>query len=180
MLTIERFHILSIFVFITLASTWLLSCETKPFPGTLLPVHPDAISTKRMSNQPAKGAKAVAYRVSVQFPATEIIEFYNRELAAMGYVPFIDKSSSRPSGQWSRFNSISGEFDETTKPPARYIAHWADNAKETWIWIWISYKDDGINPSWYTTAIVSCNVAKYSAYEESLRIIKLMEDKAHI
>ncbi len=175
----ERIHILSILVLITFSVLGLTSCDSNPFPGILLPVHPDAISTKRMNDRPAKGGKAVAYHVFVQFPASKIIEFYNRELAAMGYVPFNDTSSSRPSGLWSIFDNRSGEFEEATKPPGRYIAHWADNAKETWIWVAISYEYDGINPSWNTMAIVSCNMAKYSAYEEGIRINKLyMQDKA--
>ena len=133
-----------------------------------------------MSDRPAKGAKAVAYHVSVQFPASKIIEFYNHELTAMAYVPFNDTSSSRPSGLWSSFNNRSGEFEETTKPPGRYIAHWVDNAKQTWIWLVISYKYNGADPSWTTTAIVSCNMAKYSAYEEGVKINKVfMQDKAY-
>ncbi len=179
MLIFERFYILSIFVLLTFSVSVLISCEADPFPEILLPVHPDAISTKRMNNRPAKGAKAVAYHVSVNFPATKVMEFYNRELTAMGYVPFNDRSSSRPSDLWSSYNYKTGEFEKTTKPPGLYKSNWVDSAKKTWIWLSISYKYDGADPSWDTTATVSCNMAKYSAYEEGVRMMKLMEDKAH-
>jgi len=176
----ERNHILSILVLITFSVLGLTSCDSDPFPGVLLPVHPDAASIKRMNDRPAKGAKAVAYHVSVQFPASKIIEFYNLELASMGYVPFKDTSSSRPSGLWSTFNNRSGEFEKTTKPPGRYIAHWVGSAKKTWIWLVISYKYNGIDPTWKATAIVSCNMAKYSAYEEGVKLKKaFMKDQAN-
>ncbi len=60
----------------------------------------------------------------------------------------------------------------TKKPPGRYVAHWVDNAKKIWIWLVISYKYNGMDPSWKTTAIVSCNMAKYSAYEEAVEFTK--------
>jgi hypothetical protein len=179
MLIFERIHKLSILTFIILFIGGLTSCETDPFPGILLPVHPDAVSTKRMSDRPEKGAKAVAYHVSVKFPATKIIDFYNRELESMGYLPLNATIESRPLGMWSSFNSRTGKFEETTKPPGLYIAHWVDNAKKTWIWLAISYEYDGADPSWETNALVSCNMAKYSNYEESVRVKKLMEAKAH-
>jgi hypothetical protein len=163
----ERFHILTILALIILIVLGLTSCESDPFPGKLLPVHPDAISI-------------VAYHVSVPFPAAKIIEFYNREIAFMGYVPLNAMIESRPLGRWSSFNSRTGEFEETIKPPGRYVAHWVDDAEKTWIWLVISYKYNGTNPSWKTTAIVSCNMAKYSAYEEAVKLSKAyLRDQAN-
>jgi hypothetical protein len=169
---IERIHILIVLALITFIILGLTSCESDPFPGILLPVHPDAVSIKRMNDRPAKGAKAVAYHVSVPFPAAKIIEFYNREILLMGYEPLKAMTESRPLEKWSSFNGRSGEFEVTKKPPGRYIAHWVDNAKKTWIWLVISYKYNGMDPSWKTTAIVSCNMANYSAYEEAVELTK--------
>ena len=166
----ERIQILRILALLAFIVLGLVSCDSDPFPGVLLPVHPDAKGVNRMNDRPAKGAKAVAYRVSVEFPASKIIEFYNRELKSMGYAPFNDTSSSRPSGKWSSFNNRSGEYDETTKPPGKYIAHWVDSANGTWIWLVISYKYDGLDPTWKKTALISCNMAKYSAYEEGVKL----------
>ena len=159
-------QILALLAFIVLG---LASCDSDPFPGVLLPVHPDAKGVSRMNDRPAKGAKAVAYRVTVEFPASKIIDFYNRELKSMGYAPFNDTSSSRPSGKWSSFNNRSGEFDETTNPPGKYIAHWVNSANGTWIWFVISYKYNGLDPTWKISPLISCNMAKYSAYEEGVK-----------
>ena len=157
----------------------LLSCNADPFPNIILPVHPNAISPKSLNNKPVEGAKAVAYYVSIQFPASTIIEFYNRELSSMGYMPFNAANESRPLRKWSSFNSQSGKFEETEKPPGGYVAHWVDNSRETWIWLMISYQYDGTDPSWDNTAFVSCNMAKYSAYEEGIRIMEMMKNKPH-
>ncbi|MDY7031149.1 MAG: hypothetical protein SVY10_04465, partial [Thermodesulfobacteriota bacterium] len=175
----ELINSLSIVLLIIFFVGGLASCEADPFPRILLPVHPDAISTKRINDKPVKGAKAVVYNVSVQFPATKIIEFYNRELVSMGYVPLNATIESRPLGIWSSINNRTGKFEEVKKAPGLYIAHWVDNSKETWIWLVISYKFDGADPSWDNTAIVSCNIAKYSTYEEGIRIKELMKDKTH-
>jgi hypothetical protein len=169
---LERAYLFSVLALITFFVLGMTSCDSDPFPGILLPVHPDAIGVTMMNDRPAKGAKAVAYRVTVEFPASKIIEFYNRELTSMGYATFNDTSSSRPSGIWSSFNNKSGEYDETTKPPGRYIAHWVDSAKWNWIWLVISYKYNGLDPTWKNTALVSCNMAKYSAYEEGVKLKK--------
>jgi hypothetical protein len=164
---LKRVYFLYKLILIAFSVLGLTSCDSDPFPGVLLPVHPEAIGVNRMNDRPAKGAKAVAYHVSVEFPASKIIEFYNRELASMGYAPFNDTSSSRPSGLWSSFNNRSGKYDETTKPPGRYIAHWVDSAKSNLIWLGISYRYNGLDPTWKNTAMVSCNMAKYSAYKDS-------------
>ncbi len=96
---IERIHILIVLALITLIVLGLTSCESDPFPGIMLPVHPDAKSIKRMNDSPAKGAKAVSYHVLVQFPAAKIIEFYNREILTMGYEPLDAMTESRPLGK---------------------------------------------------------------------------------
>jgi len=179
MLMFERIQKLLMLLFFIFFIGGLASCETDPFPEILLPVHPDAVSIKKMIDQPAKGAKAVAYHVSVKFPATKIVNFYNRELESMGYSPLNTTIESRPLGMWSSFNSRPGMFEETAKPPGLYIAHWVDNAKKTWVWLAISYKYDGSDSSWETNALVSCNIAKYSSYEEAVKVKKIMEDKAH-
>ena len=177
---LERVYFLSKLILIAFSVSGLTSCDSDPFPGVLLPVHPDAIGVNTMNDRPAKGAKAVAYLVSVEFPASKIIEFYNCELTSMGYAPFNDTSSSRPSGLWSSFNNRSGEYDETTEPPGRYIAHWVDSAKSTWIWLVISYKYNRLDPTWKNTAMVSCNIAKYSASEEGVKLIKAyIKDEAN-
>lgn len=174
-----RTNFFPVLVIILFFATGVLSCKADPFPKIVLPVHPDAISTKRMNDKPIKGAKAVAYLVSIKYPASTIIEFYNRELSSMGYVPLNAANESRPLRKWSSFNSRTGKFEETEKPPGAYVAHWVDNSKETWIWLMVSYKYDGADPSWDNTAIVSCNMAKYSAYENGIRIMKTMKNKPH-
>ncbi len=179
MIIFKRINFLIALALIIFLIGKLTACKEDPFPKVILPVYSSAISITRMNDRPTKGAKAVAYNVTAEFPASKIIEFYNNELASMGYLPLNAEFQSRPLRKWSVFNSRSGEFEETKKPSGRYIAHWVDRSKKTWIWLAISYEYDGTNPSWETTAIVSCNMAKYSAYEEGVKITKIMKEKAH-
>jgi hypothetical protein len=70
----ERIQILQILALLAFIVLGLPSCDSDPFPGVSLPVHPDAKGLNRMNDRPAKIAKAVAYRVSVDFPATKIVD----------------------------------------------------------------------------------------------------------
>lgn len=158
---------------------FMTSCDSDPFPNTILPIHPDANSITKGNNEPSKGAKFVSYYVEVEFPANELISFYVRELSSMGYKPFDVEFESRPLQKWSRFNTRSGEFDVITEPPGRYIAHWANESNNTWIWLLISSALKAPDKSDRTIVEVSCNMAKLSAYEESLRLIRKMKLEEH-
>ena len=148
----------SIFILILLAG-YACSKAEDPFPNVTLPVHPKAIDPKVYLNKPIHGAKSAAYRVKIPFPADDLTSFYDREMGKMGYVRFTEDGEG--SFQWEDFNYKTGEWEKTTKIPARYTASWVDRGKSTRVWLYIGYKYDGMNDDWKVKPVVSVNVGNF-------------------
>ena len=151
----------------TLTLLGLQACSPEPFPNVVLPVHPEAIQPRTVTDQPAPGAKAVAYRIRELFPAEELISFYDRALARMGFVPFREPVVSMPLRRWTNFDRSTGESVVVNEVPARYMAFWVDRDRDALIWLAITYEYDAADPAWKTKPLVSCNMAKYSSYEKA-------------
>lgn len=132
---------------------------TDPFPNITLPAHPKAINPETQYDSPAKGAKAVVYKVNMPFPAEEITAFYDIEFKKIGYERFTEDGGA--TFEWENFNPKTGQWEKTATIPARYTAVWVDPKRSIRIWVYIAYKYDGMNEDWKVKPIVSINMAKF-------------------
>ncbi|OGP68246.1 MAG: hypothetical protein A2W27_02965 [Deltaproteobacteria bacterium RBG_16_44_11] len=138
----------------------LIGCgKSDPFPSVKLPIYPSAINVHQAIDSPAKGAKSVVYDVSMNFPAKELTDFYNKEMGAMGFIPLPEKGIG--TFKWEYFNRRSGNWEETTKVPERYTATWVNKEKTQRVWLYIAYEPRRNIKNWENTPMVSCNMAKY-------------------
>jgi hypothetical protein len=138
----------------------LIGCaKSDPFPAVELPIYPGAINPNRAIDSPVKGAKAVVYDVAMNFPAKELTDFYNREMSKIGFIPLPEEGIG--SFKWEDFNSKSGNWEETTKVPARYTATWVNKEKTQRVWLYIAYKPKRDGKNRENIPMVSCNMAKY-------------------
>jgi len=135
------------------------AAEKDPFPNVTLPIHPKAIDPESQINSPAEGAKSVAYKINMPFPAAEITAFYDREFTKIGYRRYTEDGGG--TFQWENFNPKSGQWEKTASVPARYTAVWVDPKHSVRIWLYIAYKYDGKDKSWKDHPIVSVNMAKF-------------------
>ena len=66
----------------------LIGCaKSDRFPAVNLPIYPSAINARKSIDSPVKGAKAVVYNVSMDFPAKELTDVYDREMSKVGFIP---------------------------------------------------------------------------------------------
>jgi hypothetical protein len=138
----------------------LIGCaKSDPFPAVKLPIYPSAINPNKAIDSPVKGAKAVVYDVAMDFPAKKLTDFYNREMSKIGFIPLPEEGIG--TFKWEDFNSKSGNWEETTKVPARYTATWVNKEKTQRVWLYIAYKLRRNGEKWENIAMVSCNMAKY-------------------
>ena len=110
-------------------------------------------------DSPAKGAKAVAYDLNIDFPAKSLTDFYDKKMKLLGFYPLPEQGIG--TFKWEDFNSISGDWEETDKIPARYTATWVNSEKSQRIWLYIAYKPRKGEEDWAKTAFVSCNMSKF-------------------
>ena len=59
------------------------------------------------------------------------------------------------------FNNKSGNWEVTTKIPARYTATWVNSDKTQRVWLYVAYKPRKNIEKWQSIPLVSCNMAKY-------------------
>ena len=141
------------------------------FPNFSLPVYPGATNQKTHLDKPAKGVNAATYRVSTVFPARNLTEFYNKEMAKRGFRKYHDPLDVLTQFQWNTFNSRTGDWEPTRQPPARYTAKWSNEKDDQLVWVVVDFKS-GPKEQQKGTASVSVHVARYSAYLKELDVIK--------
>ena len=138
----------------------LIGCtKSDPFPAVQLPIYPSAINPNKAIDSPVKGAKSVVYDVAMDFPAKELTDFYDKELSKIGFFPLPEEGIG--TFKCEDFYSKSGNWEETTKVPARYTATWVNKEKTQRIWLLIAYGPRRNIKNWENTPMVSCNMAKY-------------------
>jgi hypothetical protein len=62
------------------------SSEADPFPTIVLPIHQGGYDIKNSFNR-SKGTKALVYRVQTNYPAAEVLEFYDAVFNGRGWKP---------------------------------------------------------------------------------------------
>lgn len=95
----------------------------------------------------------------MDFPAKELTDFYNREIQRLGFTPLPEEGIG--TFKWESLNTSSGNWEETTKIPARYTATWVNKAKTQRIWLYIAFGPKRNITNWEITPFVSCNMAEY-------------------
>lgn len=134
-------------------------CSTDPFPDFNIPVYPKNENLIKNINRPAKGIKSVAYFVKIQFPAMNVITYYDKELGKLGYKPYSEDGYGKH--QWESFNHTSGYWEKTNEVPGRFRATWVDSDKQIRIILSMSYKYDGRDNEWRNNLFVHCTVSKF-------------------
>ena len=138
----------------------LIGCtKSDPFPGVQLPIYAGAMNLNKAFDSPAEGAKSVAYDVTMDFPANELIDFYNKEMSKIGFSPLPEEGIG--TFKWEDFNTKSGRWEESSRVPARYTATWVNKEKTQRVWLYIVYKPKGNSKDWENMPMVSCSMAKY-------------------
>jgi hypothetical protein len=116
-----------------------ISCGD-PFSDIDLPILPEALDVERGFSKKLN-AKYLVYRLNRRFPAMDVIDFYNEKFKDAHLIRYSEDGHGI--GQWVDFNPTTGKWENTDKPPARYIATWVDIEKENRIVLGLRYKYDG-------------------------------------
>ena len=70
--------------------------------------------------------KGIFYKVKIPYPAKEVLDFYEKEMKKMGYIPFVEEDLKYADRTWQT-------FQDTTKRGSPYvnqlIAYWVNPQK---------------------------------------------------
>jgi len=81
-----------------------LEVTTDPYPNLSIPVYSDAINIENYTDRKAK-IKSKSYRVTLLYPANEIVTFYNKVMTEYNFVPYIRDGYEKK--KWSTFQDES-------------------------------------------------------------------------
>jgi len=127
-------HIILILVFVLLFFSCTKNGKLRdPFPEIVLPVYQGAIDENKVFNQP-EGTKAVVYRIQQQYPANELITFYESYFTTKGFIRYSEDGEGKCI--WTAFNQKLGEWEPYSMQgsdvtPERFICSWVDKNHET-------------------------------------------------
>jgi hypothetical protein len=101
----------------------------------------------------------VFYKVKINFPAAEVISFYDKAFQARGFLSYAEDGHGTRT--WENFNIRTGNWESTSDVPARYIATWVDKEKATRIVLFIRYAYDYENKDWDRILLINCSKGKF-------------------
>lgn len=122
--------------------------EEDPYPSIEIPVLPDSYHITRIFDHPPK-TKSLNYFLRTQYPADEVLEFYDSKFKEIGYVA----SSNKFKRQWEFF--IDGTIEE--EPRVRQLlALWINPALKVEAFLALRYVKDV--KSWGNELHVLCQI----------------------
>lgn len=141
---------------------------------TDLPVIHNAFDVQRFNDRPAKGAKAVIYKVATHFPAEEVTNLLDQEMQKKGFKRYLMPSQAGRSFSWTTLNPTTGIWDKTDKVPARFLASWTNENRDEIAWIVIDYSPHAKIAKWEATAQVSFQIAKLTDFNKDSEAVDKM------
>lgn len=134
-----------------------------PRVNTSLPVYPTGFDVSA-NMKPSAWDEEVFYKVKANFPAAEVTFFYDKEFQARGFIPYAEDGYGKR--RWENFDQRTGEWDSTSRVPARYIATWVDKEKTVRIVLFLRYKYDYQNKDWDKILLVNCGKGKFNRFDK--------------
>jgi hypothetical protein len=130
-----------------------------------IPIYPQGYSVAKGIDH-AKTRKYVAYKINVNFPALEVIEFYNTKFKELGLKFYSDDGYG--TRQWDNFNHSTGRWEKTDIIPARFIATWTDAKKEKRVVLYLAYeyRYNDNKDSWQNVLLVSCDIYPFFDFRD--------------
>lgn len=135
-----------------IAATYIAIVSCMPLStANGFPVYPGGFSVKKETGG-ADRITRVFFKVKIKFPAKDVINFYEKYLKSLKYIPY--RKDEYGMAQWENFNSSTGNWEKTDRIPARYISSWVDNGKHKRIIFRMWYKYNINDPDWEKVLLV--------------------------
>lgn len=116
------------------------------------------------------------YKLITQFPAKNVIDFYNILLKKNNFTPY--SVDGYGTAIWETFDYNSGQWGQTLAPPARYITTWVDKIKKKRIVLILIYKyKDKIKTSNQRNESELIVDLKIMDFFDAIKILSIMESK---
>ena len=106
--------LLFLMTIVFLITTACKGANTKSF--TDLPVSQKAFDVQHFNDRPAKGAKAVIYKVATHFPAEEVTNFIDQEMQKKGFKRYLMPYQAGRNFSWTTLHPTTGMWEKTDKP----------------------------------------------------------------
>lgn len=105
----------------------MISCKKNEIKNIDLPLAKGAYEIKQGYLNDLN-TKYLNYKLEVDFPASNIIDFHNIFFSNAGFTPYSEDGYGN--SIWENYNYKTGDWELTTQIPARYISTWIDSDKK--------------------------------------------------
>ena len=133
-----------------------------------LPVYINSFNLKT-GLDPSSHCNYVHYNVKIDFPALDVIGFYNKEFEKKSFKNYFEDGFVS-FNRWENFNNSSGVFEPTDKPPGRYQKLFVDEKKEKIIILVLFYRYK-YEQDWEHNLLVDCRICSFSNWKEDTEFI---------
>jgi len=108
-----------------------------------LPIFPDAFDIKHYRSSHV-GIKGVSYNVNIQYPADNLIKYYEKELLLIGYKPFVEEYYLKGNSKWNLIQS-----EKSGKPVLYYgySSSWVNKERNLRALLLMKYNCNSIDES---------------------------------
>ena len=148
-----------------------LHSEVDPYPAIEMPIMPDGYQIKRVFGHPKK-TKSLNYFIRVQYPANQVLQFYDSKFREIGYIASFDKFKR----QWECFTDGTIEGSPRVR---QLLALWINPELKVEAFLALRYAKDG--EYWDDELHVLCQIQPLidiTRLEEFLRQLKESRQQA--
>lgn len=146
--------------------------EVDPYPDIEIPIISNGYNIGKFVNSP-KGTKSVNYFVKVEYPATNILEFYDSRFKEMGWVPASKDNFGKRN--WECF--IDDTVDGSPKVK-QLLALWTDSKVENEVLLALRYRMFP-GDSWNDELWIGCQIQPVINFKEIKHFIEDLKESGN-
>lgn len=128
--------------------------KEEPYPDIKIPIYADATKVSSLLDI-KKCIKAKSYHIQMEYPATPIVDFYEKEMVRLGFTELRDPD--HPLDEWM-------EFSDGTRPGIprvrQFAKMWLKSKEKIEFFLVLRYETISSN-KWNNDLLVSCQFTPY-------------------
>ncbi len=143
--------------------------QTDPYPNIEIPIMEGSYKVRRFYDRP-KGTKSLNYYIKAEYPADKVLQFYDSEFKANGWIP-----SKKEKRQWECFVDSTMEGEPQVK---QLLSLWTNQKLEKEAFLALKYVK--VEDKWNNALHVICQIQPLSARTKLDVFIKKLDESGNL
>ena len=143
--------------------------QPDPYPNIEIPIMEGSYNVRRFINRP-KGTKSLNYYIKAEYPADKVLQFYDSEFKANGWIP-----SNKEKKQWEYFVDSTMKDEPKVK---QLLSFWTNQKLQKKAFLALKYVK--VDDKWSNELHVICQIQPLSDRTKLYFFIKKLDESGNL